>query len=87
MKSRRGRVLEQDLQAGHGARTARRSRPSTPDVDEARLAWEPVVCPECGIDHPDPISVRLRRSGPEIEARCSDCGAVTARFTAGVWSA
>ena len=87
MKSRRGRALQEDVDTGHGGRTLRRSRPATPDVDEARLAWEPVVCPECGTDHSDTVSVRIRRSGPEIEARCSDCGAVTARYTAGVWSA
>jgi len=87
MKSRRGRALREDVETAHGGRTLRRTRPTAPDVDEARLVWEPVVCPGCGIEHPDTVSVRLRRSGPEIEARCSDCGAVAARYTVGVWSA
>ena len=87
MKSRRGRALTEDVEPDHAGRLPRRSRTTAPDIEEARLAWEPVVCPECGTDHPDTVAIRLRRSGPEVEARCSDCGAVAARYTDGVWSA
>lgn len=64
----------------------RKVRMRTDNLDDARAAWEPVVCPRCGEDHPDTSRVRLRRTTNGIEARCSACGAVAARYAAGVWS-
>lgn len=64
----------------------RKNRARNESMDDARAAWEPVVCSQCGEDHPDTSRVRLRRTTHGIEARCSVCGAVAARYAAGVWT-
>ncbi len=63
--------------------TARRDASSP---EEARRWWEPVVCPRCGREHLTTRTVRLRRAGGTIEARCTGCGSVAAVFTGGVWT-
>jgi len=65
---------------------ARRNRARQERLDDARATWEPVVCWQCGAEHRDTSRVRLRRTTHVIEARCSLCGAVAARYAAGVWS-
>lgn len=85
MRANRGRVAEVD-EVEDGGRAGRRGRGTNVDIEAARLAWEPIVCPECGTDHPDTISVRLKRVGREVVARCSDCGAIAARYTGEVWN-
>lgn len=86
MRSNRGRAADVDDGVEFDGRGGRRSKADSPDLDEARESWEPIVCPECGTDHPNTLSVRLKRTGREIEARCSECGAIAARYTSGVWS-
>ncbi|MFN3336121.1 MAG: hypothetical protein ACK42I_01295 [Thermomicrobium sp.] len=55
-------------------------------LEDARQAWEPVVCPQCGRRHADTRTVRLRRTGRTVEARCAACGTITAVYADGVWS-
>ncbi|MDI3339481.1 MAG: hypothetical protein QJR03_02995 [Sphaerobacter sp.] len=86
MSRKRGPARYPDDGVEPDVRTARRARAGSPDLDDARDLWEPIVCPACGAEHPDTVSVRLRRTGGSIEARCADCGAVAARFTGGLWS-
>ncbi len=68
------------------ARHRRLARRETVSLEEARRLWEPVVCPACGSRHADTRSVRLRRTGRTVEARCGACGAVAAVFAGGVWT-
>lgn len=68
------------------ARHRRLARRETVSLEEARRLWEPVVCPTCGSRHADTRSVRLRRTGRTVEARCGACGAVAAVFAGGVWT-
>lgn len=86
MRHDRGSIHDTDGHTPPGLRAVRRARASSPDLELARDLWEPIVCPECGTDHPDTVSVRLKRTRSSIEARCSECGAVAARFTAGLWT-
>ena len=58
----------------------------TVSPDEARRLWEPVVCPSCGARHADPRTLRLRRSGRTVEARCGACSVIAAVFASGVWT-
>jgi hypothetical protein len=71
---------------GRPARHRRFARSETVSLEEARRLWEPVVCASCGVRHPDPRTVRFRRTGRTVEARCTTCGAVTAVFAGGVWT-
>jgi len=64
----------------------KRARGRPESMEAARDAWEPIVCPRCGADHTDMTRVRLRRTTGGIEARCGYCGAVAARYAAGVWT-
>lgn len=86
MRRNRGLARDDDGAMASGVRSVRRARASSNDLELARELWEPIVCPECGTDHPDTVAIRLKRTGNSIEARCSDCGAVAARFTAGLWT-
>ena len=64
----------------------RRKNDGTPSLNDVREEWEATICPECGAEHPDPSTVRVRRVGQEYEARCLSCGAIAARYISGVWS-
>jgi len=86
MRDDYGHAADADLGFGRFARPMRQSKGSSVDLHEARDAWEPTVCPGCGRDHSDPLSVRLKRAGSDVVARCSSCGIIAARYTAGVWS-
>lgn len=80
----RNASIESD--AGYAPRPARRAKGVVASLDQARSSWEPVICPECGADHSSTLTIRMKRSGQGIDARCSDCGAIAARYVAGVWS-
>lgn len=86
MRTNRGRAADLYDDSQDDTRRARRPKPGGADLAEARAAWEPIVCPSCGTDHSDVLSIRLRRAGRAIEARCSGCGAIAARYAAGVWN-
>lgn len=86
MRTNRGWTADSDSDMEYSGRSMRRIKSGAADLDEAREAWEPIVCPACGAEHPDTLSVRLKRSGRQVQARCSDCGAVAARYASGVWT-
>ncbi|MBX6343199.1 MAG: hypothetical protein IRY97_12125 [Thermomicrobiaceae bacterium] len=85
MRSNRSRAFLADALELE-SRPLRRGKSAGVDLSEARRAWEEIVCPHCNADHPDTLTVRMRRVGSEIEARCSHCGGVAARYIDGVWS-
>jgi hypothetical protein len=78
-------VIDEDGE-NFGPVRVRKNRARQESVDDARATWEPVVCWQCGEDHRDTSRVRLRRTTHGIEARCAVCGAVAARYAAGVWT-
>ncbi|CCF84462.1 hypothetical protein [Nitrolancea hollandica] len=86
MRGDDGHVVDVDPGFDRAARAARRSKGDPADLDRARDDWEPTVCAGCGQDHPEPWSVRLKRAGSDVEARCSACGGLAARYSTGVWS-
>lgn len=86
MRGYRGYDASLDDELEIEARPARRANGGA-SVRDARNAWEPIVCPDCGADHPDTGSVRLKRTGNGIEARCDQCNSIAAHYVAGVWSA
>ena len=86
MRGKRDRYFEDDdLELVD--RSTRHHGSGAPRERDARDAWEPIICPNCGGDHRDAGRIRLRRVGNELEACCVDCGSVAARFVDGVWSA
>jgi hypothetical protein len=87
MRENRGRRWDVDTDVDREPRLpSRRKNDGAPSVNDVRAEWESIVCPECGAEHPDSSTVRLRKVGQEFEARCLTCGAVTARYISGVWS-
>lgn len=86
MRGDDGHMADVDPSFDRSARSARRSRGDYVDLGQARNDWEPTVCAGCGRDHPGLRSVRLKRAGNDIEARCSSCGGLAARYSTGVWS-
>jgi len=84
------RALDFDREAWDAVhQQARRRNPAgrrPVSLEDARQAWEPVVCPHCGLRHSDTRTVRLRRTGRTVEARCAACGAISAVSADGVWS-
>lgn len=85
-KGERERYVEDD-DLDQLERPIRHHASRAPRERDARDAWEPIICPSCGGDHPDATRIRFRRSGSEFMARCTDCGSIAARFVDGVWSA
>ncbi|MCX7623603.1 MAG: hypothetical protein RMK01_08995 [Thermomicrobium sp.] len=71
---------------GRASRHRRLARRDAVSLEDARRLWEPVVCPACGARHVDTRSVRLRRAGRTVEARCGACGTVAAVYAHGVWT-
>ncbi len=86
MRGDRGRQRDIDVYVEPEPRAARRKAEPAPNISSVRDEWEPTICAECGTEHPDTTNVRVRRSGNEYDARCLVCGAITARYIAGVWS-
>lgn len=86
MRTNPGRRIQVDDEIEDAARPVRRHKGEDANVAEARATWEPIVCPACDADHPTTAGIRLKRAGAGIEARCSECGSVAARYIAGVWS-
>jgi predicted RNA-binding Zn-ribbon protein involved in translation (DUF1610 family) len=88
MRGNRGQRLDVDTNVDREPRLpTRRKNDGAPSLNDVRDEWESIVCPECGAEHLDPSTVRVRRVGQEYEARCLSCGAITARYISGVWSA
>lgn len=86
MRGNRGQRSDFDPRVEPEPRLARRKVEGAPSFNDVRNRWELIICPECGTDLPDMSSVRIRRTGQDYEARCQTCGAIAARFVAGVWS-
>ena len=91
MRTNRGRGVDLDLdlemEVRRESRSTRHASGHSADVQAARDAWEPIVCPHCGEDHPDLRGIRIKRLGRGFVARCTGCGNVAGTFVEGVWSA
>jgi hypothetical protein len=86
MRGNRGRGVGLDDMVDAEMRPVRRHSGGSAKLEDARAAWEPTVCPACGVEHFDTVTVRMKRSSTGIEARCGDCGAVAAHYVDGLWS-
>jgi RNase P subunit RPR2 len=86
MRGNRGQRGSIDLNTDYEPRVpTRRKDDSIRSPRDIREVWEPMICPECGAEHPNPSTVRVRKVGQDYEARCLTCGAITARYIDGVW--
>jgi len=87
MRENRGQRWGVDFDVDREPRhPTRRTNDAAPSLSDVRAEWEPIVCPDCGAEHPHPAGVRIRRVGLEYEARCLKCGATAARYLSGAWS-